>query len=208
MKLSLKKSTLEAALLCAAVNDIRYYLKGAQIEILKDAGRWQIITTATDGHVLFNKIDYLTGDEPFNDAPEGAIDFIIPNDAIKAAIKNADKKAQYLTLELSDNKYILENVIFTPVDARFPDYRRVIPLTLDGNIQQFNWEYLVKGNKALNISRGTKNASFELKHNSAGASVMQDYDNLAIFCVMALRVDNAAPYRVYTIPTPQGGATK
>ena len=29
MKLSLKKSTLEAALLCAAVNDIRYYLKGA-----------------------------------------------------------------------------------------------------------------------------------------------------------------------------------
>ena len=194
MKLSLKKSTLEAALLCAAVNDVRYYLKGAQIEILTDAGRWQI--------------DYLTGNEPFNEVPEGAIDFIIPNDAIKAAIKNADKKAQYLTLELSNNKYILENVIFTPVDHRFPDYRRVIPLTLDGNIQQFNWEYLVKGNKALNISRGTKNDSFELKHNSAGASVMQDYDNLAIYCVMSLRVDNAKPYQIYTIPTPPGGVTK
>ena len=80
--------------------------------------------------------------------------------------------------------------------------------TYYGNIQQFNWEYLVKGNKALNISRGTKNASFELKHNSAGASVMQDYENLAIFCVMALRVDNAKPYQIYTIPTPQGGVTK
>lgn len=206
MKLSLKKSTLEAALLCAAVNDVRYYLKGAQVEILSDAGNWQIITTATDGHCLFNKIDYLSGDEPFNEMPEGAINFIIPIDAIKAAIKNADKKAQYLTLEYSNDKYILENVIFTPIDGRFPDYRRVIPLTLDGNIQQFNWEYLVKGNKALNLSRGTKNANFELKHNSTGASIMQDYDNLAIFCVMALRIDNSRPYTVYTIPTPQDKA--
>jgi DNA polymerase-3 subunit beta len=203
MKLSLKKSTLEAALLCAAVNDVRYYLKGAQIEILNDSGIWQVITTATDGHVLFNKIDYLTDTEPFNKVPESAVNFVIPNDAIKAAIKNADKKARFLTLEYSNNKYILENVIFTPIDGKYPDYRRVIPLTLDGNIQQFNYEYLVKGNKTLNISRGTKLENFELKHNSAGASVMQDYENLAIFCVMALIVDNAAPYTVYTIPTPQ-----
>ena len=203
MKVSIKKSTLEAALLCAAVNDVRYYLKGAQIELLKDAGNWHIITTATDGHCLFNKIDYLNGDEPFNDIPEGAVHFTIPNDALKAAIKNADKKARFLTLEYTSDKYILENVIFTPVDGRFPDYRRVIPLTLDNKIQNFNYEYLVKGNKALNISRGTKNTNFELKHNSAGASVMQDYDNLAIFCVMALRIDNSRPYTVYTIPTPQ-----
>jgi len=206
MKLSLKKSTLEAALLCAAVNDVRYYLKGAQIEILKDAGFWQIITTATDGHCLFNKIDYPESEENENQYPDGAIDFVIPIDAIKAAIKNADKKARFLTLEYSNDKYILENVIFTPIDGKFPDYRRVIPLTLDGNIQQFNWDYLVKGNKALNISRGSKSANFELKHNSTGASIMQDYDNLAIFCVMALRIDNAKPYSVYTIPTPQNKA--
>jgi len=205
MKLSLKKSTLEAALLCAAVNDVRYYLKGAQIEVFNNGGLWYIVTTSTDGHCLFNKIDHPI-DENENEYPDGAIDFVIPIDAIKAAIKNADKKAQYLTLEYIADKYILENVIFTPIDGRFPDYRRVIPLTLDGNIQQFNWDYLVKGNKALNLSRGTKNANFELKHNSTGASIMQDYDNLAIFCVMALRIDNSRPYSVYTIPTPQDKA--
>jgi DNA polymerase III sliding clamp (beta) subunit (PCNA family) len=125
------KEQLQALLLFAAKNDVRFYLKG----IYSDPSGYLV---ATDGHrILYIK----TG--------EHGLDAIIPREAAEAAIKMA-KKGQEIPLTRTS----IGQITYTPVEAIYPDWRRVIPGSdnLQPNPQcLFEWQYLLDAEKAFKL---------------------------------------------------------
>jgi DNA polymerase-3 subunit beta len=133
----MRKEQLQALLLFAAKNDVRYYLNG----IYADPAGYLV---ATDGHRML----YIKTGEP-------GLDVIIPREAAEAAVKMA-KKGQEIPL----TKTSIGQVTYTTVDGKYPDWRRAIP-TID-NLQPnpqclFEWQYLADAEKAI-MSLGAKNA--------------------------------------------------
>jgi DNA polymerase-3 subunit beta len=125
------KEQLQALLMFAAKNDVRFYLKG----IYSDPSGYLV---ATDGH----RILYIKTGEP-------GLDVIIPREAAEAAVKMA-KKGQEIPL----TKTSIGPITYTPVDGRYPDWRRVIPGNdnLEATPQcLFEWQYLIDAEKAFKL---------------------------------------------------------
>lgn len=125
------KEQLQALLMFAAKNDRRFYLNG----IYSDTAGYLV---ATDGH----RILYIKTGEP-------GLDVIIPREAAEAAVKMA-KKGQEIPL----TKTSIGQVVYTPFDAKYPDWRRVIPGS--DNLQPspqclFVWQYLTDAEKAFKL---------------------------------------------------------
>lgn len=177
----IKKAHLEAASLCTAKNDIIYYLNGVNIEVLNN----HIVTlTATNGHYLS-----CHNSDCINETGE-RFSLIIPTDTIKAAIKSADRKSVMIEIEkLDDTRYMLGNQIFTPIDGKFPDYKRVIPSAFDvTEMVYYNYDYLALGQKVILKATGCDKPM--LYQNGSSASVMvAPNDNSFIFVVMPLKID-------------------
>ena len=103
---------LRDALNTAATKDIRYYLNGVFVEVTP--GFTRIIST--DGQVMS-----IQGHK--NDHSGDKFTVLIPNDTIKAL----DKKMRAYELKNEGSTWIIHNQIFTPMDGRFPDWRRILP---------------------------------------------------------------------------------
>lgn len=185
--LHIKTNKLAAALYCSAVKDVRYYLNGVHIEVTQ-SGTLHIVST--NGHSLFaGKVE-----NPDWAAPEplpAGFTMTIPSEAIKTAIK---AKSKFLTLaKIKDDLYSLGDVMFTPIDAKYPDWRRVAKLIEgDESPSQFNPEYLVACNKALKTwseGKATFQAYVHARGESAGA--LTGSDDTA-FCILM-------PVRSHTI---------
>jgi DNA polymerase-3 subunit beta len=157
----------------AAKKDIRYYLCGILVE-------WNATTTrivATDGHKMgiYNLPDQ-------NNATSGSV--IIPLEAL-AGLKG-DVIIGANTLTTSDSIKT-----FAPIDAKYPDYRRVIPRDkANGIAGQFNVDYMAQFQKvAKMLGNKTDNAVFY--HNgereAAKVSVSSTVNFLGV--IMPLRID-------------------
>lgn len=176
--LNIETNKLTAAIPCAGIKDIRYYLNGVHLEVTA-SGVVHIVST--NGHALFagkiEKPDW-TG-EPV----PGGFTLTIPTDAIKTAAK---AKTKTLTLTALDHgRYSLGDVMFTPIDGKYPDWRRVAKL-VEGEEQpaHFNPDYLVACNKALNTwsnLKGTVPAYVHARGDSAAAITGQDE---TAFCIL------------------------
>lgn len=150
---------LEAALICASREEIRYYLNGVYVD---PAG----LVVATDGHRLF--AGDFTPDNSRATLPafEG---WIIPRDALQRALKAAPKRAKdpaARVLEISPER--VGDVVCQPIDGSFPDWRRVIPdeVTPDGKAAQFDGAYLADFDKIAAILTGARGKAFcTLHHN-------------------------------------------
>lgn len=107
---------LKAALLFAAKDDIRFYLNGV---LLTDRRM-----VATCGSML------ITLDEP---ALVGWPDVIVPRDMIEIALRFNSKALQSfpLTFDGSMLQLGLQKLPAKPVDGRFPDWRRVLPKSIE-----------------------------------------------------------------------------
>lgn len=145
MEVALNTSHLKAAAIFAAQADLRYYLNGVLVEVRASETR----IAATDGHcaaVLRDEV--LVGEQPVFP------DVIIPNATLKLALQT---KAQTVELSVSDSgKWSLGGISFTPVEDRFPDYRRIMVNGASGVAGDYNIDLLgkfVKAAKALG-SRG------------------------------------------------------
>jgi len=193
MKISIQASAIRAATICAAKKDIRYYLQGVYINV---AHRDYATVCGTDGHVLFAgraTIENMAGDLlPFN--------MIVPLDIVK----KIDKRAAAVILEsLPDGTYLLDGTRFTPLDNRFPDYSRVIPLI--GQMQtapvapgHFDYALIVRGNDALNAYYGGKTKVYPLEQRGNDSAVMHNGENVAVVVVMPMRInDVVAGYQGY-----------
>lgn len=145
MKIHLPRRGIAALLHFAANNDIRYYLNGIKVEATAEATR----IIATNGHVLgvyhqgmlVNEVDKPT-------------ELILPRRVLEMVAKASRHGAMPLWIEGADLAWSLHDMLldfslgFKPIEGKFPDYMRVMPKTLSGEVAHFNPEYLMLLNKA------------------------------------------------------------
>lgn len=166
MKITIDHSIIKALLVFAAKNDLRYYLNSIAI----DATRDRVALVATDGHMLMSIA-----------VPEADVDnkltgeYIISRADLEAVKPmKAGKHALPITIEITEPAPTpdpdqpgvmikhnttykitgLTSVTNTLVDGKFPDWRRVIPATLSGEVAHFNLELMTRLNdarKALSV---------------------------------------------------------
>ena len=115
--LTIKTHQLKAATHTAAVKDIRFYLKGVLIERCTNG---DVHIVSTDGACLFAG---LIADPVVDCSQVGPWRMIIPIDAVKTACKT--KNPVITLVPMPDGRYTLGDVVFTPVDGTFPDWRMV-----------------------------------------------------------------------------------
>lgn len=194
MNINLKITELKAALECAATKDVRYYLKCVCIDVINES---EVMIISTNGEVLFAchaDIDNMT--------TESLDQIIIDSETVKQAIKQCDKKQTYIFLKsLANNLYQLGNIVFTPVDVKYPDYRRVIPTITNGETAQFKTENIMAISKAICLYQGTKYEP-ELKYNGNSASVMVSNNGKAICVIMPMRKDTRN-FSGFVLPKPK-----
>ena len=143
MRITIDRNALKAVSRFAAIKDIRYYLQGVLIE----SNPLQTRLAATDGHTLAVHRADAKGDN------EGSWTGILPLDAVttllkmKATHKTLKDAPIYATILESGEircDWIGQSIICQAVDGKFPDYRRVIPETLDGIAAWINPDYLTR----------------------------------------------------------------
>jgi DNA polymerase-3 subunit beta len=181
--MKLNVNYLKAAALAAGKEEVRYYLKGVAIQA-SDKG---VFIVATDGHraVAFRQ------DETYEDPP---FSIIIPLEAINAM------KTKEETVELIDNGqhvWHVGNVMFTPIDYTYPDWRRIVPKETSGEIAQFNAGYVGDFAKiAKTLGKGTP---VHIAHNGYGASLVtfgRDVDGFGLLMPLMRQgqvITNTAP---------------
>lgn len=186
--LTVNSNQLAAALICAAVKDRRYYLNGILIESSQDGS--QAVIVATDGHrMLVQDIDG-TG-APF--AP-----VIIPRDLVAAVAAKARPGPVTITFPATraDDGAMrpvalcrgVVSVAGGELDARYPDWRRVVPSETSGQAVQFNVDYLADFGKVAALICPKKSALPHVHYNGESAALINfpDVDN-AIGVLMPLR---------------------
>jgi DNA polymerase-3 subunit beta len=119
---------LRAALMCASAEETRYYLKGVYVD---PAGK----LVSTDGHRMFvGTIDLAASEH--NPAPGSFTGWIICRDVLKRAL--AGHKLPMITIAPDR----VGDIACQPIDGTFPDWRRVVPSEISGNVAQFNPAYV------------------------------------------------------------------
>lgn len=151
--IQINREHLRAALHTSGVQDVPYYLNGVCVEVMLKETR----IISTDGKVLSVFRTMIENPEHCQ--------FIISNEVIKG-IKKSDSN---ITVEIDDGKYALidgaTRIGFTPIDVKYPDYRRVFPLAnYESKPSQYNPDLLVKFAKiAKQLTCGTED--LHIKHN-------------------------------------------
>ena len=159
--------------------DVRPYLNGLFI------GDQHIVTT--DGHRL-SCIKH-------NDEEHNAPDFIIPASMVDIMLKS---KQPLFSVVLQDDNIVINGGMFTckPVDGKFPDYKRVIPVSCyaDGTTPIIQGSYLHDAQKALNIyanyspSKQSYPNGVTVGHKGANTAVKFTLDALTIV-IMPIRLN-------------------
>lgn len=164
-KFMIYRNALKAVSRFQSVKDVRFYLNGVCIE-------WNALQTrmiATDGHALIvHKSDA-------KDDNAGAGSIIIPADAVKTMLawkpENKWQKDQPIMVEQSANGEFRASwhnnlTLFRPIDGQFPNYRRVMPVTVTGAADFYDAEFLIRTKRASE-DLGSDNGRFELSYNGA-----------------------------------------
>lgn len=158
MKIKLNANNLAAIYSHVAVNDVRYYLNGIQIEPSPD-GRG-VILVATNGHTLAAGYDAAAT----HDMPQAGVIIELDNATVKACAKADDTEAVEIDTvsgTISGNlktgrSHVSLLGIAKLVDGRFPDWRRVVPKSIGPAHcvnAPFNLAYLENALNALPIGK-------------------------------------------------------
>jgi DNA polymerase III sliding clamp (beta) subunit (PCNA family) len=204
MNFKLSKRQIKAMLNFAAVNDIRYYLKGLNV---KQDHRGTILEAA-NGHVLGRLL--------VDTEPMPAANVTLSSDDLKQYAKFTGKQADNF-IEFTFDKYQAQvtaidecensTKIFKPVDATFPDCERVtvdIANAGEKSCSTFNPKYLMAFMKAAK-DLGDKNGVpvlYQRGDKSAGVSIdREDFTGT----IMPIRTDHAGFVQssVWFTPMPE-----
>ena len=187
----ISRNKLKAAAIFAAAKDIRYYLNG----ILIESTPMQTRIVATDGHALFCAKDDAKDDN------EGTFTGIMPNDTVKqilawkapykgaadlpVVITTADDPAGEHRAEWCGN-----TAVFKLIDAKFPEYARVVPAEVSGEASHFNPDLLIRCKKAAEALGTNKFGHFAFKQGGDGSAIAV-FSSEAFAVVMPMRGDKA-----------------
>lgn len=175
MKATLLIKNLKAISRFCADGDIRYYLNGVKVE--SAPGETRLI--ATDGHILGCQRQTIGADE---NQEKG--DFIIPLDTVKTILRWKAPSKVYqdipvvFTTESSTQiraQWGDNIVVFSPVDAKFPDYHKVIPSGLDQGQHLYHPDLIAKlAAAAQDINGKAKVMPYAFGFNGAGLALIND----------------------------------
>jgi DNA polymerase-3 subunit beta len=149
---------LKAALLAVAKNDARYYICGVLLETMSNETR----CVATNGDIA------VVTTTPAENAHLCAI--IIPRNVVELAVKS---KRENTTFEPYDSSRWLMNgsQLFTQVDGKFPDYRRIFPKDVSRAVGEFNPElFALFGKMAQALGRTARDVV--LHHNGTSTAAV------------------------------------
>lgn len=182
MKTSILRKQLAAISLFAGKTDVRYYLNGVNVESSPTETR----VAATDGNTAAVARFATENAERF--------EVTIPGDTVALALKT---KSEVLGLECDSNNYwSLAGIRFTPVEGKFPDYRRIIPRSFSGVAAQFNPEFTSRAGKA-GKALGHRSSPI-IRHNGDGAALVQFYGDDTFIGVLM-------PLKAFTAKNPDQG---
>ena len=182
--INIKKQHLEAALIVAPKNSIRYYLNNVLLEITECGS---VYVVATDGCIMFvGEIDA----PEFTSKPK-SLKLMILRSVVEQALKVKDKSLN-IELKQVDDFWQLGSVLFSPLDnTYYQNWRRVnvSPGEINTNNPepaQYNPELLLLANKALAkwiFNKKKCNAMLHQRGNDSGVLVHSG-DNSAHVVVM------------------------
>jgi len=179
-KITINVSTVRGLVLASAKKDIRYYLNGTLIDY--KMGR----AVSTDGHCLLAVNTDLADD--YN-----AESVIVPREALES-IARGGKVTDSIeiaydgeTLKLSRQCGLSINAV--PIDAKFPEYTRIMPDSCNGEAAQFDPELLARIGKALQLAADSKTIPTVGHNGASGATVFIDGNTTAIAVCMPCRVE-------------------
>lgn len=186
MKITIDHSVIKALLICAAKQDVRYYLKGVCVDARANG---DVVLVTTDGHRL---LAYPVAVDAIEALAPGQ--YIIPREALEAVKPcKAGRITLPITIEIDTAKG-LENKItgatstVTPlIDGKFPDWRRVLPKTVSGEPTQYNPEYVSGFGDICKLLGGKYGP--HINHNGSSAAPVTNLGP-ALGVIMPLRLDD------------------
>lgn len=177
--ITISRNQLLASICTAAKKDLRDYLIGVQILATETDTR----LVSTDGSILSVQ-RLITG----NVLDTGPVELIIPIETCEKIKSRKDERPIELTIK--DGQWYLDDVgtmhFFTPIDGKFPDFKRVIPVKFSGEAGQFQIALLSRFEKAAKILGATCKS---IRHNGRDAalvSIGRDHEYLGV--IMPVRV--------------------
>lgn len=167
MMINLK--ALKAVALFCSKDETRYYLKGVNLQFRSD----HVIMCATNGHML-SVIRQAFADPLDSPIP----DTIIPIELIDRI--KLHKALDYAELYIDGRRVSItymgatyqDGSIDGSIDGSFPDYRRVIPQTVSGEVAQFDPQYITIFAKAKAMLSGIKTPLVPISHNGLSPALM------------------------------------
>ena len=140
----------------APKEDVRYYLNSVQVNIYPDHS----IYAVTNGHYLVMYRE--TIDNP------GTASLIIPRETL-VNTKPMNKPLDNARLEQSGDQWVIQNTMFHPVDATYPDIIRVMPqpenLSSDNPAQTLDIDSLYALNKCYQKVSVKKHGNLRVMYN-------------------------------------------
>jgi DNA polymerase III subunit beta len=198
LKLIIPADTVKALLLSAGDGDIRYYLNGVLLD-LSTPGRAHLVST--DGHRLTAlNLDQDVAIETENldawrDWKCGGNpgQYIIPRETLEAVKPKKTGKIVFplivtitRTPDIPDPERPGVTIQGTfaltvegqttaagvPIDGQFPDWKRILPRQVSGEVAQFNGDYVADCTKAAQLLNESKEAFATIAHNGNGPALI------------------------------------
>jgi DNA polymerase-3 subunit beta len=199
MKITIDHSIIKALLICAAKQDIRYYLKGISVDARADG---TLVLVATDGHRL---LAYPVAVDNIEALAPG--EYVIPREALEAvkpvkagrtvlpiqidivtAPDTPDPERVGVTIKGKTSITVTgaTSAVTAPIDGKFPDWRRIVPASTSGEIAQFNADYVAGFGDVCKLLGGSYGPF--INHNGSAPSVVTNLPG-ALGLIMPLRLD-------------------
>tara|TARA_R110000868_G_scaffold43655_5_gene146637 strand:+ start:1634 stop:2230 length:597 start_codon:yes stop_codon:yes gene_type:complete len=188
MELQLTIEQVKALLVIAPKSDVRYYLNGALLEV-RDDRAWLV---ATDGHRML--VIRPTARIEGNDCRDGQ--YVIPRDLLAGA---EVKKGGFLFLSV--DQYQGENsarariitgtgeIAMPTVDAKFPDWRRVVPRDASGAWAHYDPAYVGDFGAIAELISGAR-INARIHPNGSDAAPVDLGTDEALGLLMPIRAEN------------------
>lgn len=185
--LTIPVDMLRAVSYAAPSKDIRYHLNGVLVEVRNK----HLTLVATDGHRLHAGY---CGDVS---APD--LRLSIPIGTVTTALRTCRNVDKTLALvDLGDEGRRLGDVLFRPVDGRFPDWRQIVPRRTDDaqHLPVLSGEYVADVQKAAAALGGKKTPGLMAWSTNDGSGALLKVDASANFIavVMGIRRDRCGEH--------------
>ena len=151
---------------------------------------------ATDGH----KLAILHNSTIKSDSQ---INLIMPREFIDQLSKIIDKKELFADVAIVNDQFSInyKNNYYQvkAIDGHYPDFRRIVPESLNHELSHYNFEYLADFNKAMRLINNLGNShQVILQHNGNKPAIvdllLHNEEWQSIGLIMPLRHDNIMNY--------------